>query len=58
MARGAYGATGPRAQKPAAKEFNIGGDSVTVPRRPMVAICAWDRQIKACLATKATVQVS
>ena len=58
MARGAHGATGPLAQRLAAKECNIEGDSVTIPRRQMVAICAWDRQIKLCLVTKATVQVS
>ena len=57
MVLGAYGATGPLVQRPAAKECNIGGDFVTAPRRPMVVICAWDPQIKACLVTKATVQV-
>lgn len=58
MAGGALGAIGPRVQRPATKECNTGGDSVTVLRRLMVAICASDRQIKACLVTKATVQVS
>ena len=57
MARGALGATGPHVQRPAAKEYNIGDDSVTIPHRPMMAICARDQQIRACHVTKATVQV-
>lgn len=57
MVGGVPGATGARVQSPAAKDYNTGVDSVTVQARPMVAKCAWDRQIKPCHVTKATVQV-
>ena len=57
MARGVLGVTGALVQSPAAKVCNTGADSVTVPHRPMVVECAWDRQIKRCLVTKAIVQV-
>ena len=53
-----HGATGVRAPNLVAKASWEGGDCATVPRHPMVAASAWDRQIKHCLVTKANAQVS